>query len=151
MLLIVATFAFVGCDEDSNDLSKNLTEGKMAMKIGDGAAETLECTYIDYGGEVFITAVTTSGSMVSIMYGDYSNTTPLSVRTYSTATEADKMYVTTSYGYADSYTNSEAVVSVKITKVTDTVIEGELSGKILTSEGNLVTIAAAFKATEVTP
>jgi hypothetical protein len=85
------------------------------------------------------------------MYGHWQNTTPLAVKTYVTSIESDMMYVTSIYGNSDVNSNAGAVVTIKITKITDNVIEGELSGKVLSNSNQLVDVKAAFKAKKEIP
>lgn len=151
-ILILSASFFTACDE-TDDLWKNLTEGKIALKVGSAQeTETLNCVFYDYGGEVFIEAKSATGEqMLNIMYGHWQNTTPLAVKTYFTSKESDMMYVTSIYGNSDVNSNPGAVVTIKITKITENVIEGELSGKVLSNSNQLVDIKAAFKAKKEIP
>lgn len=151
MLIIFSSLIITSCDE-TDDLWKNLSEGKIALIGGsEGETEILDCVFQNYGGETFIEGKGIDAEqIISIMYGNYMNTVPLAVKTYQTSNEDDMMYVTSVYGSSDAYSNSGAVVTIKITKITDSVIEGELSGKVL-SNSQLVDIKAAFKAKKEIP
>jgi hypothetical protein len=69
-ILFLSASIFTACDE-TDDLWKNLTEGKIALKVGSvQETETLNCVFYDFGGEVFIEAKSATGEQqLSIMYG----------------------------------------------------------------------------------
>ncbi len=151
-ILFLSSVLFSACEE-TDDLWKNLAEGRIALIAGSGSeTETLNCVFYDYGGEVFIEGLSSTGEQrINIMYGHWENTVPLALKTYVTSKQSDMMYVTSIYGNSDANSNAAAVVTIKITKITENIIEGELSGKVLSDGGQLVDIKAAFKAKKQIP
>jgi hypothetical protein len=149
LLLLAILMFFPGCDDTNVTLLEDLAQGKMVVVINDGTEELLDCKFYNYGanfaGEVMIQGLMESPTQndLTIMYGNMSNETPMSKRSYVTTTEADKINVSGSYGYGDE----NNAVTIKITEITDTAIKGEFSGKIRKPTGESMTIKGAFWAT----
>jgi hypothetical protein len=146
LLLLAILMFFSGCDDTDVTLLENLAQGKMVVVINDGTEELLECKFFNYGanlaGEVMIQGLMESPTQndLTIMYGNMSNETPLSKKSYVTTTEADKINVSGSYGYADE----NNAVTIKITEISDTAIKGEFSGKIKKPTGETFSLKGAF-------
>jgi hypothetical protein len=149
-LLLLGGFIFSSCDDDT-DLLKGLAEGKMVIKISGNekfAQSNMEdCKWMNYGdamkGEVFIEAHLNGEStepFFMIMYGDYSNQVPFTVKSYSTGVTADKMHVSGSFGNADE----DAEVVVDIVEITATAIKGTFKGKLKEEAGTIVDVEGAF-------
>jgi hypothetical protein len=77
---------------------------------------------------------------VNIMYGSYSNDVALTTRSYSTAVEADKMSVFSTYGNSDE----GATVIVEFVEITATTLKGKFSGKLKQENGTIVDVKGAF-------
>jgi len=147
-VLILGSFIFSGCDEDTTDLLTDLTLGKMVVVINDGEPVVMEdCKWMNYGigmkGEVFVEAHLNGQSTlpyVSILYGSGTNDVALTTRRYSTAIEADKMNFFSSWGNSDE----GATVIVEIVEISSTTLKGKFSGKIKPDGGAAVNVKGAF-------
>ncbi len=155
-LLAIMGMACYSCNEDGTvdeDLLKSVAEGKMVVVIGSAPQQTLSCTFNKYDGETFINGnseTTTNNFSFSIMYGDYNNPVAFTARTYSTAVEADLINVfgmlhgsATMEQYSVDNTKG-AVMTIKVTEVTDNAIKGEFTGKMVKDETGLVDVKGAF-------
>ncbi len=148
VFLLTGTLFLNSCDEETGDLLEDLAQGKMVVIINNGTPETIvSCTWENYGedmkGEVFVHAYNegTTGPNIAIIYGSYTNEDPLSVKSYSTAVEADKInFMGGSYGNSAD----NATVVVEVVEITATGIKGKFSGKLLTENETLVDVKGAF-------
>lgn len=148
VILILGGFIFSSCDDDTGDLLTDLAQGKMVVVINDGEPIIMEdCKWMNFGenmkGEVFVEAHLNGQStepFVNIMYGSYSNNVALTTRSYSTAVEADKMSVFSTYGNSDE----GATVIVEFVEITATTVKGKFSGKIKPDGGAAVNVKGAF-------
>lgn len=153
-IIVLSTILVSGCDEETVDLLKNLTSGKMVVIVNDGEEILMDCTFGQYGGsggftgEVFINgmnaASTVQHQQFGIMYGSYNNTIPFEARTYkSDGVEAEGIHVHCWAGYA----SDEAVMTVRIISVSETSIKGEFDGEVMNNENVKSTVKGAFWAT----
>lgn len=143
-LLFSGVLFFNSCEESDTDLLDTVAEGKMAVVINDGEAESLACTFMNYGenmtGEVFIWGIsTTTSNSLNIIFGSWENETAFTTKTYSTANESDMITVQGSYGYADE----DNPVTIEIVEISATVIKGTINGKLKTETGS-VNVKGAF-------
>lgn len=149
-ILVISAMALYGCEEDSEDLLKDLAEGKMVVVVNKGDEVVLDCSFGQYGGtggmtgEVFLTAFLQSGEQhkhFQIMYGSYNNSIPFTTKTYtSNGAEGSGVMVNCWVGFAED----DAVMTVKIISVSETAIKGEMEGTVKDEEGVKSTIKGAF-------
>jgi hypothetical protein len=148
VILLLGGIILSSCDEDTGDLLADLAQGKMVVVINDGEPVLMEdCKWMNYGenmkGEVFVEAHLNGQStepFVSIIYGSYSNDVALTTRSYSTAFEADKMIVFSTYGNSDE----GATVIVEFVEITATTVKGRFRGKLKQENGTIINVKGAF-------
>jgi len=149
-ILVLSAILSYGCDEESTGLLEDLAQGKMVVIVNDGEKVVLDCTFMQYGegegltGEVFFTGVLMEGQEhkhFSIMYGSYTNSIPLTAKTYkSDGGEGNHMYVNCWAGNSDD----GAVMTVKIISVTEAAIKGEFEGEVKNENGVKSNVKGAF-------
>ena len=156
MVAIMVMMSTSSCTKDetvtNQSLLNGLTAGNLVFVINGGTAETINCTFNNYSGETSINAIVESSGIMKnwyIMYGNYSNTIPMSVKSYSTAVGADMITInymsqsSVSEQYSTDATKGASII-IKITEVSATAIKGEFSGKMLKNESTLTDISGAF-------